>query len=96
MSAGEVTDHFVEAIEKGYDLIVVNYANPDMVGHTGILKAGIAAVEEVDRDLGRVLVSAGKGRRRDDRYRRSRQLRNHDRPGDRRTAYRAYDEPGAR
>ncbi len=55
MSAPEVTDHFVEAIQRGYDLIVVNYANPDMVGHTGILNAGIAAVEEVDRGLGRVL-----------------------------------------
>ena len=55
MSAPEVTDHFVAAIEEGYDLIVVNYANPDMVGHTGIVEAGIKAVEEVDRDLGRVL-----------------------------------------
>jgi 2,3-bisphosphoglycerate-independent phosphoglycerate mutase len=57
MSAPEVTDHFVAAIEKGYDLIVVNYANPDMVGHTGILEAGIAAVEEVDRGLGRVMAA---------------------------------------
>lgn len=55
MSAPEVTDAFIAAIETGYDLIVVNYANPDMVGHTGVLDAGIAAVEEVDRGLGRVL-----------------------------------------
>lgn len=55
MSAPEVTDHFVEAIGHGYDLIVVNYANPDMVGHTGSLPAAIAACEEIDRDLGRVL-----------------------------------------
>jgi 2,3-bisphosphoglycerate-independent phosphoglycerate mutase len=60
MSAPEVTDQFVGAIEKGYDLIVVNYANPDMVGHTGVLSAGIAAVEEVDRDLGRVLAALEK------------------------------------
>ena len=60
MSAPEVTDHFVAAIEEGYDLIVVNYANPDMVGHTGIVEAGIKAVEEVDRDLGRVLVALEK------------------------------------
>jgi 2,3-bisphosphoglycerate-independent phosphoglycerate mutase len=55
MSAPEVTDHFVAAIGAGYDLIVVNYANPDMVGHTGSLPAAIAACEEIDRDLGRVL-----------------------------------------
>ncbi|MCB2117262.1 MAG: 2,3-bisphosphoglycerate-independent phosphoglycerate mutase [Rhodobacteraceae bacterium] len=60
MSAPEVTDHFVEAIEKGYDLIVVNYANPDMVGHTGIVAAGIAAVEEVDRGLARVIAALEK------------------------------------
>ena len=55
MSSTEVTDHFVAAIEKRYDLIVVNYANPDMVGHTGVLPAAIAACEAVDRGLGRVL-----------------------------------------
>jgi len=55
MAAGEVTDRLVEAIGAGYDLIVVNYANPDMVGHTGDLAAAIAAVEAVDASLGRVL-----------------------------------------
>jgi 2,3-bisphosphoglycerate-independent phosphoglycerate mutase len=55
MSSVEVTDDFVAAIEKGYDLIVTNYANPDMVGHTGDLNAAIAACEAVDRGLGRVL-----------------------------------------
>jgi 2,3-bisphosphoglycerate-independent phosphoglycerate mutase len=55
MSAAEVTDRFVEAIERGYDLIVTNYANPDMVGHTGDLQAAIRACEAVDRGLGRVL-----------------------------------------
>ncbi|WP_422075440.1 2,3-bisphosphoglycerate-independent phosphoglycerate mutase [Tranquillimonas rosea] len=55
MSAAEVTDRFVEAIEKGYDLIVCNYANPDMVGHTGDLDAAIAACEAVDHGLGRVV-----------------------------------------
>ncbi len=57
MSSVEVTDHLVEAIGAGYDLIVVNYANPDMVGHTGIVEAGIEAVEAVDRGLGRVLAA---------------------------------------
>ena len=55
MSSGEVTDSFVGAIQKGYDLIVVNYANPDMVGHTGDLDAAIKACEAVDRGLGRAL-----------------------------------------
>ncbi|MDP4031714.1 MAG: 2,3-bisphosphoglycerate-independent phosphoglycerate mutase [Pseudorhodobacter sp.] len=60
MSAAEVTDHLVEAIAEGYDLIVVNYANPDMVGHTGDLAAAIAACEAVDAGLGRVLVALEK------------------------------------
>lgn len=55
MSCPEVTDQFVAAIHKGYDLIVTNYANPDMVGHTGDLQAGIAACEAVDAGLARVL-----------------------------------------
>jgi 2,3-bisphosphoglycerate-independent phosphoglycerate mutase len=55
MSAGEVTDHLVGAIGAGYDLIVVNYANPDMVGHTGDLQAAIKACEAVDTGLGRAV-----------------------------------------
>lgn len=55
MSAPEVTDRLVEAIGAGFDLIVVNYANPDMVGHTGVLSAAIAACEAVDRGLGRAV-----------------------------------------
>jgi 2,3-bisphosphoglycerate-independent phosphoglycerate mutase len=55
MSAPELTDKAVEAIGSGkYDLIVLNYANPDMVGHTGSLKAAIKAVETVDTGLGRI------------------------------------------
>jgi len=57
MSSAEVTDQFVLAIEKGYDLIVTNFANPDMVGHTGSLPAAIAACESVDRGLLRVLAA---------------------------------------
>ncbi|MEO1706082.1 MAG: alkaline phosphatase family protein, partial [Pseudomonadota bacterium] len=55
MSCAEVTDRLVEAIGADYDLIVVNYANPDMVGHTGDLNAAIAACEAVDAGLGRAL-----------------------------------------
>ena len=56
MSATEVTDKLVRAIEESqYDLIVANYANPDMVGHTGKLPAAIKAVEMIDRCLGRLV-----------------------------------------
>ncbi len=55
MSAPELTDKAVAAIDSGkYDLIVLNYANPDMVGHTGSLPAAIKAVETVDAGLGRI------------------------------------------
>ncbi len=60
MSSVEVTDAFVEAIEKGYDLIVVNYANPDMVGHTGSLPAAMKACEAVDRGLARAVAALEK------------------------------------
>ena len=56
MSAYEVTDKLVEAIKSGkYDVIVVNYANPDMVGHTGIEEAAIKAIEAVDECVGRAV-----------------------------------------
>jgi 2,3-bisphosphoglycerate-independent phosphoglycerate mutase len=55
MSAPEVTDKLVEAIDSGkFDVVVVNYANTDMVGHSGDLKAAIKAVETVDQCLGRL------------------------------------------
>ncbi|APG48457.1 2,3-bisphosphoglycerate-independent phosphoglycerate mutase [Phaeobacter porticola] len=57
MSAPEVTAKFVEAIEAGYDLIVTNYANPDMVGHTGDLGAAIKACEAVDQGLAEVVAA---------------------------------------
>ncbi len=61
MSAYEVTERLVAAIEGGkYDLIVVNFANTDMVGHSGDLAAAIKAVEAVDRCLGRVREALGK------------------------------------
>ncbi len=55
MSAAELTDKAVEAIDsQKYDLIILNYANADMVGHTGSLPAAIKAVEAVDTGLGRI------------------------------------------
>ena len=55
MSCGEVTEALVAAIRDSYDLIVVNFANPDMVGHTGDLSAAIKACEAVDRGLGQAV-----------------------------------------
>lgn len=56
MSVYEVTDSLVEAIEnKKFDVIICNFANGDMVGHTGIMPAALKAVEAVDINLGRVM-----------------------------------------
>ena len=61
MSARELTDKAIAAINSGkYDLIVLNYANPDMVGHTGSLPAAIKAVETVDTELGRIVTAIEK------------------------------------
>ncbi|MEE9453609.1 MAG: 2,3-bisphosphoglycerate-independent phosphoglycerate mutase [Paracoccaceae bacterium] len=58
MSAGEVTDHLVEAIKsQEYDLIIVNYANPDMVGHTGDIPAAVQACETVDAGVGKAIAA---------------------------------------
>ncbi len=57
MSAREVTKRFVAEIGGGYRFAVLNFANPDMVGHTGSIPATIAAVETVDECLGRVVES---------------------------------------
>jgi 2,3-bisphosphoglycerate-independent phosphoglycerate mutase len=58
MAAPEVTDKLVEAIESGkYDAIICNYANGDMVGHTGDFQASIKAVETVDQCLGRIVAA---------------------------------------
>jgi 2,3-bisphosphoglycerate-independent phosphoglycerate mutase len=56
MSAPEVTEEVVRRIQLGtYDLIILNFANPDMVGHTGVLPAAISAMETVDSCAGRVV-----------------------------------------
>ncbi len=54
MSAEQVTEDLLAEIEK-YDLVILNFANPDMVGHTGVVEAAIKAVETVDTDVGRVI-----------------------------------------
>ena len=56
MSAYKVTEELEKRIRSGeYGFVLVNYANPDMVGHTGVLEAGIKAVEVIDECLGRIL-----------------------------------------
>jgi len=56
MSACEVTDVLIQKLkEKVYDVIIVNFANPDMVGHTGVLSAAVRAVEAVDSCIGRAV-----------------------------------------
>ena len=61
MSAYEVTDKVIEAINsEKYDCIILNYANPDMVGHTGSLEAAIKAIETVDECVGKVVEAVEK------------------------------------
>ncbi|MCB5161206.1 2,3-bisphosphoglycerate-independent phosphoglycerate mutase [Marinomonas algarum] len=61
MSAPEVTDKLVEVIEAGkYDTIICNFANGDMVGHSGVFEAAVKAVEAVDACLGRIITALNK------------------------------------
>src|SRR5690606_19262304 len=61
MSAPEVTERIVEAIEnQRYDVIIVNYANGDMVGHTGVFEAAVKAVETLDSCVGRIVEALDK------------------------------------
>ncbi len=57
MSAREVAERVVAEIGDGYRFAVVNFANPDMVGHTGVIPAVVTAVETVDECLGRVVAA---------------------------------------
>ncbi|MBE6053178.1 MAG: phosphoglycerate mutase (2,3-diphosphoglycerate-independent), partial [Clostridium sartagoforme] len=55
MSAYEVTDELISRLDSDkYDMVILNYANPDMVGHTGVMEAAVKAIETVDECLGRV------------------------------------------
>lgn len=61
MSAMAVTDVAIAAMQKGvYSLIVINYANPDMVGHTGNMDATVLALQAVDQEVGRLIDAIGK------------------------------------
>ena len=61
MQAKKITEDIISGIKDKYDLIVANYSNADMIGHTGNLKATIRAVEFVDKSLGLLIKSAEKG-----------------------------------
>ena len=55
MSAYEVTDELIKRLDQDkYDMIILNFANPDMVGHTGVQEAAVKAIEAVDECLGKV------------------------------------------
>lgn len=58
MSCYEVTDMCLKCMEEDYDYILMNYANPDMVGHTGNMEATIKALEDVDKCLGKIIEGA--------------------------------------
>ncbi len=61
MSADILTESCTKAIESGlYSLVVINYANPDMVGHTGVMEAAKEAINKVDTCIGQILNSTGK------------------------------------
>jgi 2,3-bisphosphoglycerate-independent phosphoglycerate mutase len=60
MSAPEVSQAVQKGLEDGIDFIVVNFANGDMVGHTGVFEAGVKAVEAVDLELGKIIEKAKK------------------------------------
>ncbi len=58
MSAYEVCGKLTEAIKSGeYDVIIINFANPDMVGHTGVMEAAVKAVEAVDECVGKAVAA---------------------------------------
>ena len=96
MSAQGIADAVVKAVEdKTFDVMVVNFANADMVGHSGKIPPTIKAVETVDACLGQIYAALKRARRSHDRHRRPRQRRADDRSGHRRPADRAHHQPGA-
>ncbi len=96
MSAQGIADAVVKAIDdKTFDVMVVNFANADMVGHSGKIPPTITAVETVDACLGQIYTRAAAARRSHDHHRRPRQRRADDRSGDRRPADGAHHQSGA-
>ena len=97
MSAPGIADTVIKALtDTAFDVIIVNFANADMVGHSGRMEPTVRAVETVDTQLGRIYqaIKQHGGSLAD--HRRPRQRRDADRPRDRRPAHRAHDQSGAR
>ena len=95
MSAREVASRVSAALGDGYRFCVVNFANPDMVGHTGVIPAVVQAVETADACLGEVVEATHAAGRRLPRDRRPRQRREAPRGRRRQPAHGAHDEPRA-
>ena len=95
MSAVAATDAFVEGWQGGdFGFGIINFANPDMVGHTGVIEAAVKAIECVDACLGRVVEAVHERERHLRDHRRPRQRRPHARAR-RQPQHRPLDEPGA-
>ncbi len=83
MSAPKVADEVVKALKSGkYQFILVNFANPDMVGHTGILEAAVKAIETIDGCLKRIVDTVKEVGRNYACNSRPRKCRVHGRPAD--------------
>ena len=95
MSAAGVAGAVTGAIGDGYGFCVVNFANPDMVGHTGVIPAVVRAVEAADAALGEVVARDGVARWRLPRHGRPRQRRADARGGRRQPAHGPHDQPRA-
>ena len=95
MSAEAATDLFVERWQaRDFGFAIINFANPDMVGHTGVIEAAVKAIETVDGMPGQGRGGGARQRRRLRDHRRPRKRRPHAR-GRRQTEHSALDEPGA-
>ena len=81
--------------DTAFDVIIVNFANADMVGHSGKMEPTVKAVEAVDAQLGRIYQAVKQRGGELDHHGGPRQCGDADRPGDGRPAYGAYDQPGA-
>ena len=62
MQAGEITKQTIDAIKKDYDAVIVNYSNPDMIGHTGNYEATVTALEFLDKCVKKVIKQAKKNK----------------------------------
>ena len=94
MSASGIADAVIKAIsDTAFDVIIVNFANADMVGHSGKMEPTIRAVETVDTQLGRIYQADQATRRLAPRHRRPRQRRDAHRPRHRRPPHRPHHQP---